>query len=72
MTNQPKFSHNVEVIWKEDLSGPLLFIVNGRRITPSKRTGTSDYIGATDNMRLIEDLFVEITMLRAKILLRHC
>lgn len=68
----PTFKHSVEVIWSEDLSTPLVFMVNGSRILPGGYSGVIDYMGAIDNMRLLEDLFVATTLLRAKILSKHC
>lgn len=69
------FSHSVEVIWREeDLSGPLVFMVNGHRIAPGNlgNLGNPDYRSAIANMELLDDLFVVTTLLRAKILSRHC
>jgi hypothetical protein len=70
----PKFNHSVEVIWSEDLSGPLVFMVNGHRIAPGNlgNLGNPDYRSAIANMELLDDLFVVTTLLRAKILSRHC
>jgi hypothetical protein len=75
------WEHNTEVIWNDDLSAPAEFIVNGRRMSPEEFQ--KDYELQTrqeipyvetmmDHAMLLEDLFVAIQVLKARMLSRYC
>lgn len=67
-------SYSFELVWSEDNPSPVAYIVNGRTMSPVEfysgdfeRLATLGY-----NQQLLEDLFITITLLRAKILSKHC
>lgn len=71
-------NQEVKVIWSEDLTYIESFVINGHYLSPSRIPGINifDKINninrLTNNQQLLEDLFVFVTVLRAKILSKHC
>lgn len=77
----PNWAQNTEVIWNEDLTQPLGFIVNGQSMTPEEferdhmlkiHKEISQQFTLIGNQQILEDLFVTIQVLKAKILSKHC
>jgi hypothetical protein len=77
----PNWTQNTEVIWNEDLTQPLGFIVNGQSMTPEEferdymlkiHQEISHQFKVIGNQQILEDLFVTIQELKAKILSKHC
>lgn len=67
-------SYSVELVWSKESSRPVAYIVNGRTMSPREfdRGDFEKLQTVSYNQQLFEDLFVVVTVLRAKILSRHC
>ena len=77
----PNWAETTEVIWSEDLTHPVRFIVNGQSMTPEEferdhmlkiHKEISHQFTVIGNQQLLEDLFVAIQVLKARILSNHC
>lgn len=66
-------SRGVTVIWSEDLSVVEGYVIDGHKL--SRYEGADYFLKKNElshNKKLLENLFMAITVLRYKILTKHC